>query len=148
MVLVNSSGAEDPAAMNVAPATSSDSESRTQICSSDAVKKSSHTTANPRKRYMIARAYNTQPARFVIQRDPALASPAQLVEASSRRPRVLKKTPDESTEAPSAVANGALLPESPRTSSPTVPRPSAGASAASARRLATTTSVVGLCARR
>ena len=161
IVLVKSSGAEDPAAMNVAPATSSDSRSRRQMRSSDAVKKSSHTMATPRNRYRIASAYSTQPPRDEIQRASVLASPAQLVEAKSRRPPAFAevsgvrqpetsagKTPDEPPGVAEAVGNGALLPESPRTSAPTVPSPSAGASAASAKRLATTTSVVCLCVRR
>lgn len=44
---VNSSGAEDPAAMNVAPATSSDRLSFSEITSSDGTKNSSHTRAKP-----------------------------------------------------------------------------------------------------
>ena len=56
IVDVNSSGAEDPAAMNVAPATSSLRFNRAQITSSDGVKKSSHTMAMPKKRYSIAAA--------------------------------------------------------------------------------------------
>ena len=49
MIAVNSSGADEPAAMNVAPATSSESESALEICSSDSQKYSSHTIARPRK---------------------------------------------------------------------------------------------------
>ena len=49
--LVKSSGADEPAAMNVAPATSSDSCSFSEISSSDGTKKSSQT---------IARAVNRQ----------------------------------------------------------------------------------------
>ncbi len=44
---VNSSGAEEPAAMNVAPATSSDKFSRSEIASRDGTKKSSQINARP-----------------------------------------------------------------------------------------------------
>lgn len=44
---VNSSGAEDPAAMNVAPATSSDNSSFSEMTSRDGTKNSSHIRANP-----------------------------------------------------------------------------------------------------
>ena len=50
IVDVNSSGADDPAAMNVAPATSSLSPSFSHMISSEGVKKSSQTMAMPRKR--------------------------------------------------------------------------------------------------
>ena len=42
---LNSSGAEDPAAMNVAPATSSESRNFSDIASNDGTKKSSQTIA-------------------------------------------------------------------------------------------------------
>ena len=45
-----SSGAEEPAAMKVAPATSSESCSLSEITSRDPTKKSSQTIARPRKR--------------------------------------------------------------------------------------------------
>ena len=48
IVDVKSSGAEEPAAMNVAPATSSDNCSASLMASSDGTKKSSHTMAMPR----------------------------------------------------------------------------------------------------
>merc|ERR1719331_2047196 len=44
---VKSSGADEPAAMNVAPATSGDRPSASEISSSDATKYSSHTIARP-----------------------------------------------------------------------------------------------------
>jgi len=50
MALDASSGAEDPAAMNVAPATSSLRPKTSQIFSSDPTKKSSHTMAIPMNR--------------------------------------------------------------------------------------------------
>ena len=56
MVDVKSSGADDPAAMNVAPATSSERFNLSQMSSSDGVKKSSQTMAMPRKRYRMATA--------------------------------------------------------------------------------------------
>ena len=46
-MFVKSSGAEPPAAMNVAPATSSVSAHRSHISSSAATKKLSHTIASP-----------------------------------------------------------------------------------------------------
>ena len=61
MIAVNSSGADEPAAMNVAPATSSESE-RAEICSSDSQKYSSHTIARPRKVYSTS-AKSTPTAR-------------------------------------------------------------------------------------
>ena len=98
----------------------------------------------------------------MLEIQPASLSLAQLVEARSERPCVCGfaevsesfvrkpdgkrgKTPGES---PRGRLPAFLTPLSPRTSAPTVPRPSAGASAASARRLATTTSAVCLCLRR
>jgi hypothetical protein len=123
------------------------------------VKKSSHTIATPRNRYRIASAYSTHPPWLEIQ--PASLSLAQLVEARSERPCVcgfaevsesfVRKPDGKCGKTPGESPRGrlpAFLPESPRTSAPTVPRPSAGASAASARRLATTTSAVCLCVRR
>eukprot|EP00959_Pyramimonas_sp_CCMP1952_P253967 5305678-Pyramimonas_sp.AAC.1 len=53
IIEANSSGAEDPAAMNVAPATSSDRCRESDIFSSDGTKKSSHTTDNPKKSIKI-----------------------------------------------------------------------------------------------
>lgn len=52
---VNSSGAEEPAAMNVAPATSSDKSNFSEIASSDGTKKSSQISASPenQKEYEI-----------------------------------------------------------------------------------------------
>lgn len=44
---VNSSGADEPAAINVAPATSSDRSSLSEIASSDGTKKSSQIIARP-----------------------------------------------------------------------------------------------------
>ena len=44
---VNSSGAEEPAAMKVAPATSSDKSNFSEIASRDGTKKSSHIRASP-----------------------------------------------------------------------------------------------------
>jgi len=53
---VNSSGADEPAAMNVAPATSSERFSRSEMSSSEATKNSSHTTAKPTKAYNNTKA--------------------------------------------------------------------------------------------
>ena len=111
--------------------------------------------ATPRNRYRIASAYSTHPPWLEIQ--SASLSLAQLVEARSRRPCfcLFKKFAEDSGDVRKPDSrgngergNGAFVPESPRTSAPTVPRPSAGASAASARRLATTTRAVCLCVRR
>merc|ERR1719258_54793 len=44
---VKSSGADEPAAMKVAPATSDDRLSASEISSSEVTKKSSHTMARP-----------------------------------------------------------------------------------------------------
>eukprot|EP00966_Prymnesium_polylepis_P025552 589411-Prymnesium_polylepis.1 len=61
MTAVNSSGADDPAAMKVAPATSSLRLSAPDICSSDSTKYSSHTIASPRNVYMISANSTTIP---------------------------------------------------------------------------------------
>ena len=54
IVDVKSSGADDPAAMNVAPATSSERFNLSQMSSSDGVKKSSQTMAMPGKNCRMA----------------------------------------------------------------------------------------------
>ena len=76
-----SSGAEEPAAMNVAPATSSDSRNTSQIFSSDATKKSSHTMAMPRNMKNTPTKYATMPPFFsqsgVSPHDPPALSSAR-----------------------------------------------------------------------
>ena len=57
MIDVKSSGAEEPAAMKVAPATSSESESADEIRSSDSQKYSSHTIARPKNVYRMRPKY-------------------------------------------------------------------------------------------
>jgi hypothetical protein len=76
-----SSGAEEPAAMNVAPATSSERRSTSQIFSSDATKKSSHTMAIPRNMKNTPTMYATMPPFFsqpgVSPHDPPALSRAR-----------------------------------------------------------------------
>ena len=72
-----SSGALEPAAMNVAPATSSERRNASQIFSREATKKSSHTMAMPRNMKKTPRMYATMPPFFsqsgvVPQDEPAL----------------------------------------------------------------------------
>lgn len=49
---VNNSGAEEPAAMKVAPATSSERSNFSEIASNDGTKKSSQTIASAAKKYI------------------------------------------------------------------------------------------------
>ena len=57
---VNSSGADDPAAMNVAPATSSDKSSFSEIASSDGTKKSSQMMARAKQYEQTNKQTNKQ----------------------------------------------------------------------------------------
>tara|TARA_B110000003_G_scaffold81318_1_gene83064 strand:+ start:2671 stop:3540 length:870 start_codon:yes stop_codon:yes gene_type:complete len=61
MALEASSGADEPAAMNVAPATSSLKPNASQIFSNEATKKSSHTIAIPMNRYITPTKYANIP---------------------------------------------------------------------------------------
>mmetsp|Transcript_5748 Transcript_5748/g.22688 ORF Transcript_5748/g.22688 Transcript_5748/m.22688 type:complete len:279 (+) Transcript_5748:2064-2900(+) len=61
MALEASSGADEPAAMNVAPATSSLKLNASQIFSNEATKKSSHTIAIPMNRYITPTKYANIP---------------------------------------------------------------------------------------